>query len=260
MALINSTHKILFLTALVVTLFSVSCRKKDRPVTIVPPPISPYGQLTVKFSNEVDGNPISFGAINYTNLKGNRYEVDLLKYYVSYFTLVRDDNTEINMKNHKLINAKDTTTCSFTLDSIPNGNYTAVKFYLGVDSAHNHTGLQEGDLSPSYTMIWDWRTGYLFFKHEGWFIDDTGGRTLLVYHFGTDPYQTIINLPVTKFAISGDSHTMNLKFNLNALYASPILVDFNKNNVHESTLVTDLSWLSAMSLNFPHAFSFDKVN
>ena len=44
--------------------------------------------LRVTFVNEVDGKPITFGGLNYTNAAGNNYSVDLLKYYISDFTLV----------------------------------------------------------------------------------------------------------------------------------------------------------------------------
>ena len=50
----------------------------------------------------------------YTNAAGNVYQVDLLKYYLSHFTLIKSDGTEYNLNNHELINAEVDTTCQFS--------------------------------------------------------------------------------------------------------------------------------------------------
>ncbi len=254
-----SIAKIVVPFAFVAAMFPVGCKTKDKTTTTDVVPVSNYGSITVNMSNEVDGQKIALGAINYTNSSGNRYSVDVLKYYISYFTLIRDDNTEFNFMNHKLIDASDTSTCHFSMDSLPNGSYTSVRFYLGVDSSHNHTGLQEGDLDPLHGMIWNWFTGYIFFKHEGKFMTDTG-NSFVLYHYGTDTARTIVTIPITKFQVAGDKHTLNLKFNLNALYNSPNQVDFVGNNSHQSADFSDQKWIKTLRQNFPQAFTFDKVN
>jgi hypothetical protein len=238
----------------VIALAISSCEKER-----ITPAANAYGKLEVNISNEVDGAAISFGAMPYTNAAGNKYGVDLLKYYVSNFTLIRDDGSQKNFGNYNLIDASDSTKTKFVLDSVGNGNYTSIKFLLGVDKNRNHTGAQDGDLDPVKGMIWSWNTGYLFFKHEGGFKDSTGVDNTLAMHYGTDTAATTITLSVSPFEVKGNTRKLYLKFNLNKLYASPNLIDFNGNNVRQSTDPSDALWISHMKGNFPSAFLFDKV-
>jgi hypothetical protein len=229
-----------------------SCKKDDNP------PVATQGKVTVSVANEVDGVPVVFGPMNYTNASGNKYGVDVLKYYISHFTLVKADGSERVYKNHELIDASLPETPSFTLDSVQNGDYTAVKFYLGVDFEHNHTGAQEGDLDPMNGMIWTWSTGYMFFKHEGNFKDSAGGSRTLVFHFGADDYLPTITVPISKLTVAGNARKLFLKFNLNSVYTSPHTINFNDDNSRMSG-IGDEMWMYMMQKNLADAFQFDKA-
>ena len=213
----------------------------------------------MSFSNEVDGQPINMGTMAYTNAAGNNYRVDLLKYYVTNFTLIKDDGTEKNFGNYNLIDAADSASTKFMLDSVINGAYTSVRFYLGVDSTRNHTGAQDGALDPIHGMIWSWNTGYIFFKHEGGYRNNGGTNQSLLFHYGTDDALTRITIPIARCEVKGDTRKLFLKFNLNKLYAAPNRIDFNMDNNHMSSSSADRTWIGQMKANFPNAFLFDKV-
>ncbi len=247
------------LSALVLGLTADSCRTKDKQLTPVTPTPRTHGKLTIKFVNDIDGHSIIFDTLAYTNATGNKYSVGLLKYYVSNFTLIKQDSSKTNFGNYKLINAADTSTCHFTLDSVVNGDYTAIRFYLGVDSAHNHTGDQTGDLDPRNAMIWTWNTGYMFMKHEGLFVPTTGGTSILAYHYGTDMALATVDIPLSAFSVLNNDRTITIRFNLNTLYSTPVQVDFNNNNIHESTSFDDVTWLNSLKRNFPSAFILSSV-
>ena len=241
-------------------LLLAACNKKDStPTPTLAPTVAPYGKVAVSFTNQVDGQPVAMNGTLYTNANGNQYNISLLKYYVTNFTLVKADGTETNFKTYKLIDGSDASTGNFSLDSVANGNYTAVKFYIGVDSTRNHTGAQDGDLDPINGMIWSWNTGYIFFKHEGQYRDNTGTMKPLLFHLGTDAALTAITVPVTPFEVSGNTRSLFLDFNLNSLYTSPVNMDFNVDNNHQSTSSGDRRWIGDMQSNLADAFLFDKV-
>lgn len=244
--------------SLLATILLFSSCKKD-PVDDSPEPVSTTGSLRINVSNEVDGQPIQLGQQIYTNAAGNLYQVDLLKYYLTNVTLIKADSTEYNLHNYDLINAAIDTTCHISASGIPNGIYTRMRFYLGIDTARNHTGAQEGDLDPINGMIWTWNTGYIFFKHEGIFRTTAGSDTSLLYHYGTDNVLVTVDLPLTNLEINGNSRKVFLKFNLNQLYSNPVTVDFNNNNYHQSTSVDDRPWMSDLFGNFPQSFSIDHI-
>jgi hypothetical protein len=225
-----------------------SCKKNDA--------VAPCGKVTVSFANEVDGQPLVLGPMNYTNAAGNKYGVDILKYYISNFTLVKADGSEKNFGTHELIDAGDPASLSFAMDSVLNGDYTSVKFLLGVDYEHNHTGDQEGDLDPIHGMIWTWNTGYTFFKHEGNFVDANGDTQPLVFHYATDRAVTAITLPISTLSIAGDARKLFLKLNLNSAYSSPNDIDFNIDN-HRQSEHTEALWMDNMQANFADAFQYD---
>lgn len=246
------------------SLFALSSCKKDdgsttTPTTPTTPNVATNGKVAVTFTNEIDGQALATTGTWYTNPNGNPYNLSLLKYYVTNFTLVKEDGSEKNFKTYKLIDGADASTGKFTLDSVANGNYAAVKFYLGVDSTRNHTGAQEGDLDPIQGMIWTWSTGYIFFKHEGHYKDASGTAKPLLLHLGTDAALASITIPVTKFEVKGNTRSLFLKLNLNSLYASPNTVDFNVDNSRMSTASGDRPWIANMVANAADAFTFDKI-
>jgi hypothetical protein len=235
------------------SLFLFSCKKNTTSTT----PES--ANVTIKFENKVAGQAIEEGKLIYTNASGNKYSVSLLKYYVTNVVLTTDDNYEVKLNNYDLIDAFDPQNFStISAGAIPNAVYKSMRFNLGVDSARNHTGAQDGDLDPIYNMIWDWNTGYLFMKHEGNFINTMGDTTVLQYHLGTDLAFSTINVPIN-MTIDGKAKNLNIEFDLNKMYDSP-LIDFNNGNIRHSTLAADKPWISNMVINAQDAFTFKSAN
>lgn len=249
--------KYLFLPLAILAICFISACKKgeDAAPTGKSEDTASVGKVRVNILNKIGQDSIQFGAIRYVNAVGNRFSVSMLKYYISNFSFVKADGTVINMGNHKLIDASDPTNATFTLDSLPNGEYTSVRFLLGVDSAHNHSGAQEGDLDPVKGMIWTWNTGYIFFKHEGNYIDANGDTKTIVFHLGTDEALTPIAIPLS-LNVRGNSKTITIAFNLASAYTSPADINFNVDNNHMSTARSDIPWIGAMSSNLSNAFYY----
>lgn len=239
-----------FLAALTSLFFAVaSCSKDDQPV-------DPYGKVEVSFTNMVGSEALTMGPIRYVNANGDQYSVDLLKYYVSHFTLVRDDSTEVESKGHELIDNAEPASMRFTLDSIPNGRYIAMRFYIGVDYDHNHSGDQSGDLDPIHGMIWTWNTGYIFFKHEGSYKDAAQATQPLFFHLGTDRGLSTVRQPIPSFEVAGNDRKLKVRLDLNKVYGGPNVINFQTDNNRMSTGADDGFWISAMQSNLSGAFSY----
>ncbi len=245
------TFKLGLLAAGLGLLLTASCKKSDSDT-------APYAKLQFSFSNEAGGKPIELGPMNYVNAAGNAYSVDLLKYYVSNITLVKQDGSEVHFPSYNLIDAAVPSSTNFAIDSVPTGTYRSLKFYVGVDSARNHTGLQEGALDPVHGMIWNWNTGYIFFKHEGSFKDSTGATMPLAFHYGTDLAYVGVEIPLNDLQMEAAGRKLFIRFDLNQLYATPIKVDFNFDNNRSSGNAGDVFWQYTIRGNFPSAFSLIK--
>ena len=191
----------------------------------------------------------------YTNAAGEDYRAYMLKYYFSHMKLVNENGERVELYAHELIDQSVPSSLELGDVEIPDGHYTSIEFNLGVDSIHNHTGDQAGDLDPMHGMIWTWNTGYIFFKHEGYFNSSTSGTEQpLIYHYGTDRALVPISLPIELHADRSAS-VINLQFDLNKLYSNPNTIAFTGNNNHQSISTSDIPWINALRANFPNAFS-----
>lgn len=215
--------------------------------------------LIIKVNNSVGNQAVQYGQMIYMNNAGNKYKVNLLKYYLSNFVFTQEDGSQFRASNYELIDAFDSTTCYLQFKNVPQGKYTSLQFSVGIDSMRNHTGLQEDDLDPLHGMIWTWNTGYIFFKHEGQFLDANLSPQQLLYHFGTDKAYTQIQLALPSVDIRDASKTLHIDFDLNALYNTPNEINFIDNNIHESLSADDSKWMKEMQDNFKQSFSFIKV-
>jgi hypothetical protein len=169
--------------------------------------------------------------------------------------LVNENGERVELYAHELIDQSVPSSLELGDVVIPDGHYTSLEFNLGVDSLHNHSGDQAGDLDPMYGMIWTWNTGYIFFKHEGYFTSSTSGTEQpLIYHYGTDRALVPVSLPLN-LHVDKNSSVINLQFDLNKLYSNPNTIVFTGNNNHQSISTSDIPWINALRANFPNAFS-----
>jgi hypothetical protein len=196
----------------------------------------------------------------YTNLAGNKYQVDVLKYYISNIRLVKADSGEVAFGNYELIDEADEASKTVTLSKVPFDKYTAIRFVVGVDALRNHTGVQDGDLDPAKDMIWDGNTGYIFFKHEGKFTNSASQEKLLAQHLATDEYLPFAEVALPSVSFTGQSAKLALGFNLNAVYGAHSLIDFNIDNMRTSVGASDTAWMNKVRTNLHESFGFISFN
>jgi hypothetical protein len=234
---------------LIATLTLLFGCKKDEPVVTIT-----TSKVSVQVNNQVDGTNITLGSGSHVNTSGETYSEKMLKYYLGHITLIDENGNEVALNEHALIDQSVPASSLISKDAVPIAHYTKIRFNVGIEHSHNHTGDQEGVLDPINGMIWTWDTGYIFFKHEGSFVDSEGDNAPIVYHYGTDDAFTVVELPIA-FHSTGNEVKLNLNFNLNALYGSPNTIAFDGNNAHQSTGAGDIPWINNMSENFQSAFS-----
>ncbi len=244
-------RSVLFL--FILTVFTTGCRKANTPIDPLP---ATQTDLKVVFNNKVDGSALTIGNLAYTNASGNTYQVNLLKYYISNIKMTDKNGLETKFSNYELINEKDPLSKTIVLKDLPFNTYSKLSFCLGVDSGRNHTGVQDGDLDPANDMIWDWNTGYVFFKHEGVFKTSSDSVRSLTLHLATDPAFTPIEISLNNLNIQASGKILGINFNLNSVYDSPNKIDFNNDNFHTSTGAEEGVWISKMKANLADAFSF----
>lgn len=130
-------------------------------------PLEPSGQMQLEFDHRFNQQVLTFNTPFYTR-GGDSLSVSTLKYYVSNVALGRADGSWWEQaESYYLIDAQLMATTLLQINQIPPGEYTRLRYTIGVDSLRNVSGAQTGALAPSNGMFWSWNSGYIFFKLEG---------------------------------------------------------------------------------------------
>lgn len=149
------------------------------------------GELTVEFDNIVGDEQLNLNTSSYTNNSGEQFKITKLKYYVSNFELTKADGSTFTVpqdSSYFLIDESEVGEHLATLQ-VPEGEYTSIKFMVGVDSLRNTMDIAQrtGVLDPTAAggdMYWSWNSGYIFFKMEGTSPASTQTDNIFQYHIG----------------------------------------------------------------------------
>ncbi len=141
-------------------------------------------RIKITFKNRVGDKGIVLHDSLYTNPFDETYTITKLRYYITNFSVVKSDlKTFEEKKSYHLIDESIEASQSFSFD-IPAGSYKSVQFLLGVDSLHNVSGAQTGDLDPTKDMFWTWNSGYVMAKMEGNSPSSQVVNNKFEYHIG----------------------------------------------------------------------------
>lgn len=132
--------------------------KKDEPVAAA------TGEFTLHLDNGTfvtgaNGTTFSslvLGSGSYANANGDDFKVTTLKYYVSNVKLLKADNSIYTLpKAYYLVDHSKPETQELTMTGVPVGDYTAISFVVGVDSARTKAGnFSEEALNANSGMLW----------------------------------------------------------------------------------------------------------
>jgi hypothetical protein len=247
-------NNFLFILALAILVLANSCKPGKDTTNTTPGP----GNATIKFAVKANGNALQVGAApNIINSLGQKFSVNVLKYYISSIRLMDDKGVETNLNNNSLLSVDLTNPKSeIAFPNLPAGNYTSIQFNFGLDAATNAQANGSGDLDHFQGMWWGTEK-YLFLKHEGNYIDKNNMNSSLLFHIGSDyAYEPNITLPISGLTIDRNTKTILIDFNIDKMYDG---VDFNINNNMMSAPKDDAEILDVLTTNIKTAFAFKAV-
>jgi hypothetical protein len=204
--------KILFITSLILITFS-ACEKPTKT------------DLTINFTQSVDGTELTTNSMIYTNSAGEDYDVKTLKYLISDITLHADDGNTLLLDEVHFIDISDESTFSFTYNDVPNNNYTSISYQMGLDTLKNQINYYVLEYPSMHTEMWWPETnggGYHYMKLEGAYNNDstfynthTGGTMGGDYSFNN-----MSDISLTVDDDLGDV-SINVNMEINNWYNSP---------------------------------------
>jgi len=153
--------------------------------------------VELRVSLRVGEQPLQFGQ-TYQTPQGLRYQIDLLKFYISEVALVRADGREVRVEGLTLAEFKrdgPTQRVGVMRMEVPPGQYRGLRFNVGVPRELNHldAGTQQLPLGVNSGMYWAWNPGYIFYRLEGTALLPEGNQKWVI-HMGTDAFRIPVRL------------------------------------------------------------------
>ena len=210
-------NKIL-LTLTIIAIIFTSC-EKDKPIAT---------DITINFTHTVDGSDLIANSMIYTNEAGENYDVQTLKYLISNITL-HDDLGYTVLKDIHFIDISDESTFSFTYDNVPNNNYHAISYTMGLDTVKNISNKYVNEDFHS-EMFWPEPNGggYHYMKLEGDFNDSLSGYgTHTGGTMGGDySFNNVNDISLTVDDDLGDI-SIDINMEINNWYQTPNQIEFS---------------------------------
>lgn len=162
---------------LVAALFTLaSCDNNDDTIKDT----SGTGSLDIEFDNSFAGNDLILGTQPNTTSQNEVLKISTVKYIISNIVLTKSDGsifTYPKSESYFIVSETDVNSQMLHLTNVPAGDYTSVKFGIGVDRAQFGAGANgQGDFlahAQAEDMLWSWSAGYKFLAFEGTFTSPT---------------------------------------------------------------------------------------
>jgi len=260
-------------------LFAVSCSEEDGTVTP-----APLGTVTFNVDNNVDGVPVNYNQLLYTNARGTLYSISKLEYLISDVLLHTTSGEIYGMDGVHFRDEADAGTRSFSIGDVPAGTYNMISFTFGLDQFKNVRDLYlnepwHGEMQWPGPMGYDQGLGYHYMKIEGNFEDTPGGSTSgYTTHTGArmcngpcGPAGTVVDpvpihhffrvsLPVAPTAIDGNHWTVTISVNVNGWYQDHTPLDgldteYDWHDLGAQMIMANTAAQDVLETNGPGCFS-----
>jgi len=176
-----------------------------------------FAQTTIQLEAIYQNETIELGKVYYSNDKKDSFQIEILKFYLSDFSLWNDEVLVFKSPQLPvLIDLEKPESKILPIESPNRLTFNVLKFNLGIDSLTNVSGAFGGDLDPTNGMYWTWQSGYINFKLEGTSSISPARKNVFQYHLGgyQVPYYGLreIKLPVSNL------ETIHIILNLSSFF------------------------------------------
>lgn len=176
------------------------------------------GNVLLHFTSMVDTNTVFAYNSVYTLTGGRKISVSMAQLYISNIELVKSDGSTYACTDSLFL--KTQVVDEFHLGAIPEGDYTAVKFNVGISPWLNDSvpSLYVDSLRLSHSEMWLGTTaqpdGYVFVNFQG-SIDTTDGANgaeliPFTYKLGTDANLKVVTLSKNFSSVNDQSTRLNI--------------------------------------------------
>ena len=222
---------------------------------------SQLSAVKLTFVNNVKASKIVCNDSTYINSFGEKYIITKLRYYVTNVSLQNGNNNIKEKNSYHLIDESKTESRVINFP-IPEGDYTSLQFLLGVDSLHNVSGAQTGDLDPAKDMFWTWNSGYVMAKMEGNSPSSKLVNNKFEFHIGgfSGPYNVLkqvwLNFPEkTLHFVAGKTYEIIINADINTWWQHPHDIKISEH----ANITSPGKFAREISDNYVNMFHIEKI-
>ena len=247
----------LVITSITISLFT-SCKKDNKVEEDVISPI-----VNFKFNPLANGLPLLNENQRIFNSSSDTFNISKFNYYITNIKLTREDGYIFSeTESYHLIKHLDAIN-SFSFSNLPEGNYKSIEFLIGVDSIRNVSGSQTGALAISNNMFWEWNTGYIFFKLEGYYTSplqtQKNGYAIHVGGFkGVYSCLQKCKFNLNEMILAKNNHqtTVSINVSIDEIFISPKKIGFD---YYYANIAQGEKIFNEISINYKDMFSISKI-
>ena len=227
------------------------CKEDDKPSS----------KFTLKFAAKYGAETFKLDS-SYANSDGRTMKFEKMKFFVSRITLIKNDNSEVELKDVAIVDFSKPSTLQISAD-LDDADFKAIRIGLGVDSIQN---LSTPQTAPSTSALSSGQAGEMYWswlKYTHQFIEgkfaEAGSVNFygaIVYHIGTNPlYRTITFTKDMSVCCEKETqHTLTL--DVKKIFDGPPAIDLPTEGVTESQ-ESKYAIAEKFVGNFEQSFSFE---
>jgi len=254
--------------------FIMGCKDDNEPGT--DPTVS--GSLHLDFDNVVGNEDLKLNTQTYQNSVGESFTVSIFNYYISNIELLKADGSSFIVpqdSSYFLIRESNEESQKATVNNVPVGEYTGVRFIVGIDSTRSvadeskRKGILDRFSGPTNeeAMYWDWNPGYIFMKIEGSSpaaVESPNGK--YYYHiggFGGRTVKTLNNIQTVKIDFGSKKAVVTTELSPEVRILADVLKIFDgptQLSITEHTSVMFDDFSKNIADNYVNMFRFDDIN
>lgn len=156
-----------FLAILLSIVVLASCKDKQAATPTPVPADTSRAQGTLYLYHGDSLAPLPFQQ-TVTTSRGDKITLKKVRYYLSNPALIDSSGRRVALGAwYHLVSVANPASFEVALPPIRPGRYQSLELMLGIDSTHNVSGAQAGDLAPDSGMFWTWASGYIHTMLEG---------------------------------------------------------------------------------------------
>lgn len=182
----KSQFKTLFALVAMTIIFSSCSNDNDAQK------VSGTGKLNVEFDNVFGAADLILNTQSNTTSQSENLKISDVKYIISNIKLTNEDGSTFTYpksESYFIVSERDALSKVLELSKIPGGNYTKIKFGIGVDETQYNAGeTVQGDFfahAQNEDMAWTWSAGYKHILFEGNFTSPTvPNQAIFMVHTG----------------------------------------------------------------------------